>query len=200
MKTYGKWRCSSSILDIDTRWGWAVSVTTFLLYPRVNSPQYSLYRTLGGIRSLSGNYEEKSCQKSNPDSSVIRPVAYSLHRLSYCSSPLMNEGRKLETEAVNCLLRARAHQGHWQPHFRELLSAWVEHMSLNGAAHIEETATQLPQYTAPVPPHQLRNAWTSLNETWYTIICHGTWTHLNDVFHKSLPSVCVCLCISPERC
>jgi hypothetical protein len=31
--------------------------------------------------------------------------------------------------------------------FWELLSAWVEHMLLNGAAHIEEMATQFPQFT-----------------------------------------------------
>jgi hypothetical protein len=46
-------------------------------------------------------------------------------------------------------LRARARQGNWQPqrnrNFRELLSAWVEHMLLNGAAQIEETAMQLAE-------------------------------------------------------
>jgi hypothetical protein len=30
--------------------------------------------------------------------------------------------------------------------FRELLSAWVEHMLLNGAAQIEEKAMQFPQF------------------------------------------------------
>jgi hypothetical protein len=43
-------------------------------------------------------------------------------------------------------IKAGAHQGNWQPqrnyNFRELLSAWVEHMLLNGAAQIEERATQ----------------------------------------------------------
>jgi hypothetical protein len=41
-------------------------------------------------------------------------------------------------------IRARAYQGNWQPkwnrNFRELLSAWVEHMLLNWAAQIKETA------------------------------------------------------------
>jgi hypothetical protein len=41
-------------------------------------------------------------------------------------------------------LKARGHQENWQPqrnrNFRELLSAWVEHMLLNGAAQTEETA------------------------------------------------------------
>jgi hypothetical protein len=47
----------------------------------------------------------------------------------------------------NLTSRARAHQGNWQPqcnhNFRELLSDWVEHVELNGAAQIEETAAQL---------------------------------------------------------
>jgi hypothetical protein len=38
------------------------------------------------------------------------------------------------------------------------------------------------------------NAWTNLYETWY--VCHGTWAHLNGVLHKSLPSVCMSLCVS----
>jgi hypothetical protein len=28
----------------------------------------------------------------------------------------------------------------------------------------------------------------------------GTWAHLNGVLHKSLPSVCVSVCVSPYRC
>jgi hypothetical protein len=45
------------------------------------------------------------------------------------------------------------------------------------------------------PPCQLLNAWTNLYETWY--IYHGTWAHLNGILHKSLPSICVCMCIPP---
>jgi hypothetical protein len=41
-------------------------------------------------------------------------------------------------------LRGRVHHGNWQPqrnrNIRELLSALVEHILLNGAAQIEETA------------------------------------------------------------
>jgi hypothetical protein len=44
------------------------------------------------------------------------------------------------------------------------------------------------------PPYKLLNAWTNLYETWY--VCHGTWAHLSGVLHKSLPSVCVSLCVS----
>jgi hypothetical protein len=39
------------------------------------------------------------------------------------------------------------------------------------------------------------NSWTSLYEIWY--VYHGTWAYLNDVLHKSLPSVCVSVCVSP---
>jgi hypothetical protein len=42
--------------------------------------------------------------------------------------------------------------------------------------------------------HQLMNAWSNPYETWY--VYHGNWTHLNDVLHKSLPAVCVSLCVS----
>jgi hypothetical protein len=42
--------------------------------------------------------------------------------------------------------RPRAHKGNWHPQrnsdFRELLSPRVEHMLLNEAAQIKETATQ----------------------------------------------------------
>jgi hypothetical protein len=56
----------------------------------------------------------------------------------------MTVGVRFVVLTPQCLyLRARAHQGNWQPqrnrNFLELLSAWVEHMLLNGAAQIEET-------------------------------------------------------------
>jgi hypothetical protein len=44
----------------------------------------------------------------------------------------------------------------------------------------------------PPPPHQFLNAWINLYETWY--VYHDTWTHLDDVLHKSLPSLCVPVC------
>jgi hypothetical protein len=39
------------------------------------------------------------------------------------------------------------------------------------------------------------NAWTSHYETRY--VYHATWAHLNGVFQKSLPSVCVSVYVSP---
>jgi hypothetical protein len=43
------------------------------------------------------------------------------------------------------------------------------------------------------PPPQNFNAWTSLYETWY--VYHGNWVYLSDVLHKSLPLVCVSVCL-----
>jgi hypothetical protein len=45
-----------------------------------------------------------------------------------------------------------------------------------------------------IPQYSLLNVWTSLYETYY--VYHGTWVHLNGVLHKSLPSVCVSVCVS----
>jgi hypothetical protein len=44
--------------------------------------------------------------------------------------------------------------------------------------------------------HQLLTAWTSLYETWR--VYHGTWAHINVILHKSLSSVCVSVCVSPN--
>jgi hypothetical protein len=49
-------------------------------------------------------------------------------------------------------------------------------------------------YMYPPPPHQDLNAWINLYETWY--VYHGTWSHLNGGLHKSLPSVCMSICMS----
>jgi hypothetical protein len=42
------------------------------------------------------------------------------------------------------------------------------------------------------PPYQLLKAWIILYETW--CLYHGTSSHFNDVPHKTLESVCVCVC------
>jgi hypothetical protein len=46
-----------------------------------------------------------------------------------------------------------------------------------------------------VSPYPLLNVWTNLYETWY--VYHDTWTHMSGVLHKSFPSVCVSICVSP---
>jgi hypothetical protein len=48
----GKWRYSSTIPDLGTRWKWVVSFTSFPLYPRIKSPWCPLDRS--GRRRLKG--------------------------------------------------------------------------------------------------------------------------------------------------
>jgi hypothetical protein len=43
------------------------------------------------------------------------------------------------------------------------------------------------------------NASTCLSETWYVRVNHGIWAHLNGVIQRSLPSVCVSVCVSLLR-
>jgi hypothetical protein len=55
-----------------------------------------------------------------------------------------------------------------------------------------------PPCCASVYPYILPSTFESLTnvyETW--CVYHGTWAHLNGVLHKSFPSVCVSLCVSP---
>jgi hypothetical protein len=57
MKTYGKWRYSSTIVDFCTRWKWMVSFTTQPLNSLGKVPWYALERRLGRPQSLSGRSE-----------------------------------------------------------------------------------------------------------------------------------------------
>jgi hypothetical protein len=52
-----------------------------------------------------------------------------------------------------------------------------------------------PVCVSVYPTHQLLNASINLYETW--CVCHGNWFRLNGVLHKSLPSICVSVCVSP---
>jgi hypothetical protein len=60
--------------------------------------------------------------------------------------------------------------------------------------YLEKNKCRLMLCVSANPPYRLLNDWTSLYETW--CVYHGTWAHLNGVLHKSLPSVCVSVCIS----
>jgi hypothetical protein len=55
----GKWRYSSTILDLSTRWRLVVSFTPLPLYFRRKSPHYPIERRLGGPKSRSGSCEEE---------------------------------------------------------------------------------------------------------------------------------------------
>jgi hypothetical protein len=71
----GKWRCSSTILDLGTRWRWVVSFTLRPPYLWGKGPQYPLDRSLGGPQRRSGrNGEEKmlTCRESNPSRAAHR--------------------------------------------------------------------------------------------------------------------------------
>jgi hypothetical protein len=58
----GKWRHSSIILDLGTRWRWVVSLAPRTLYPRGNRPRYLLDWRLRGPRAGLDVVEEiKSC-------------------------------------------------------------------------------------------------------------------------------------------
>jgi hypothetical protein len=50
------------VLDLGTRWRWAVSFTPRPLYLQGKSPQYPLHRRLGGVQSRSGSGGEKNSQ------------------------------------------------------------------------------------------------------------------------------------------
>jgi hypothetical protein len=50
----------------------------------------------------------------------------------------------------------------------------------------------------PPPPYHHLSVLTNLHETWY--VYHGTRAHLNGVLHKSIPSVCVFVCVSLYDC
>jgi hypothetical protein len=56
MKTMKDWRCSSTIIDLDTRCRWVVSFKPRPIYPRRDSPRYPLDRRLGGPESRSERY------------------------------------------------------------------------------------------------------------------------------------------------
>jgi hypothetical protein len=48
------------------------------------------------------------------------------------------------------------------------------------------------------PSHQILNALTNRYET--SRIYHGTWANLNGILHKSLPWICLSVCVSLNRC
>jgi hypothetical protein len=69
MRTYGEWRYSSTILDLDSRWMWVVSFTLRPLYFRGKGPQCPLNSRLGGLCSRSGRSEIEiscPCRETNP--------------------------------------------------------------------------------------------------------------------------------------
>jgi hypothetical protein len=58
-KHFGEWWYSYIIFYLSTRWTWVVSFTLDQLYPRGNSPRYTLYRRLSGPQSQPESCEEQ---------------------------------------------------------------------------------------------------------------------------------------------
>jgi hypothetical protein len=82
----GEWRHSSTILDLDTRCRWVVSITARPLYLWRKSPRYTSCRRLGGPQNRSGRRKKKqsfSFWESNPGRAVRSSSQY---RLSYPDS------------------------------------------------------------------------------------------------------------------
>jgi hypothetical protein len=80
MKAYwGSGDIAPRILDLGTRWRWAVSFTSLPLYPQGKSPWYPLDRRLGGPQSRSGRGGEKKNSQSLPglEPPIIQPVVQS---------------------------------------------------------------------------------------------------------------------------
>jgi hypothetical protein len=79
----GEWRYSFAILKLGTRWRRVFSFTPRPLYPWGKIPRYPLDMRLGGPQGQSGYYreEEISCpyRESNPDSSAVQPLVWSLY-------------------------------------------------------------------------------------------------------------------------
>jgi hypothetical protein len=72
----GKWRYSSTILGLTSRWRWVVGFMFQLLYPWGKSPWYSLNRMLGEPQSRSGCYgEEKNLVPARNGTLTVQPVA-----------------------------------------------------------------------------------------------------------------------------
>jgi hypothetical protein len=99
------------------------------------------------------------------------------------------------------------HQGNWQPqrnrNFRELLSAWVEHMLLNGAAQTEETVTPF-SLVCPRPKCSGRDAAWSL---WRLPTTRGSYYISGcvnlEVFSRKLAATRysqIAAWLSPEQC
>jgi hypothetical protein len=70
-----EWIYSSTIIELVTRWRWAVGFTPRQLFPREKSSRYALDRRLGGPQSPSGRCGEERNLLHLPE---IEPVPSSL--------------------------------------------------------------------------------------------------------------------------
>jgi hypothetical protein len=81
----GEWRFSSIILDLGTRWRWAVGFTFSQFLPKGKGPQYPLDRKLDAVE-----YREMSCpcQELNPCLPSLSYTGSSSHGEMVIFSPI----------------------------------------------------------------------------------------------------------------
>jgi hypothetical protein len=89
-----EWKYISSILNLGVRWKWVVSFTTLPLYPRANRYPCGWVGSRDNLEVMEERKIVSPYRELNPSSSVFKPVAWLLYRLSYsglslrtCSSP-----------------------------------------------------------------------------------------------------------------
>jgi hypothetical protein len=86
MKMYWGSECiAPRLLDLGTRWRWAVSFTPLPLYPQGKSPWYSLDRRLGGPQSRSGPGDEEKNSQPPAENRIIEPRSS-----AQCLSPYLS--------------------------------------------------------------------------------------------------------------
>jgi hypothetical protein len=71
----GKWRYTSSILDLDTRWRWVASFTPLSLYLQRRSPHCPLDTRLGVPQSRSVHCGEEKITTIGSRIGTIQPIA-----------------------------------------------------------------------------------------------------------------------------
>jgi hypothetical protein len=96
MKTYGKWRYSSTILEISTRWRLVVKFTPLPLYRSEKSPRYLSHRRLFWPQNRSGRYrEEKTLAPSRNITSAVQSVIILTELSRFLLSSLSGRLRKV---------------------------------------------------------------------------------------------------------
>jgi hypothetical protein len=77
----GEWRCSSTVLDLGTRWRWVVNFTPLPLNPRGKNPRCRLYRKLESLLIKRLKCFDSASWRSKP--------VYSAYNMSEGSSDLV---------------------------------------------------------------------------------------------------------------
>jgi hypothetical protein len=77
MKPFGEWRCSSTILDLSTRWRSVVSFTLWTLYLEKEVPgTHWIGGWVGPIAGLDAMRREESVAPSGDQTLMVQPVTH----------------------------------------------------------------------------------------------------------------------------